>query len=267
MGPVDGLVRLEGTPFPVLASPGAEMRATEVAARVDRAHRWMTDVIGFDPQVALWVLAPDDWVRLSGYPVFGFPHFVGDDTILTGSIPPPFFDDLVAALWPQLSEETRGDVEEVYGRPPRIHPFADMLAVHELCHLYHQQSGFWFPERWLSELFCNIGLEGYITEIEPDQIAVLRTFSAVAQDIDPQAFPVRDIHRMEAALEGGPMNYAWFQLLLHRAAIPIWQTGGASVLRRLFDRFRDGSHPADLRQALADDVDPSVARVIDDLPA
>ncbi len=39
-------------------------------------------------------------------------------------------------------------------RIPRATHFFDLLAVHELAHLYHEAAPFRFPARWLMELFC-----------------------------------------------------------------------------------------------------------------
>jgi hypothetical protein len=67
-------IALSGFSFPVIASAGAEDRARRIAARTERAHRWMTDVFHFSPVVKLHVLGPDDWAELARQPVYGFPH-------------------------------------------------------------------------------------------------------------------------------------------------------------------------------------------------
>jgi hypothetical protein len=144
------------------------------------------------------------------------------------------------------------------------------VAIHELAHLFHAQAGFWFPERWLSELFCNLALEGWVADREPGSADVLHVFPRVAAEtIDPHGLPVRELGRMERSLEAGsvgPANYGWYQLLLHVAEASIWSRGGSGALRRLFARFRDGTPAPDLRTTLRDEVHPAFADVIDGWP-
>jgi hypothetical protein len=269
---VSGLAPIEEPGLVALASPGTERHARTVAARAGRAHAWLSELLGFPPRVEVCVLAPGDWGRVTPVPVFGFPHFVGEGTLVVAGTPAPFFDEqLVGLIRPGLDNEGRFRLRAVYGDPPRVQPFSDLLVVHELAHLYHAQSGFWFPERWLSELFCNLALEGWVVEHEPELTQVLHTLPQLGvAAIDPATLPVRDLARMEQALDAGPAgpaNYAWYQMRLEVAATAIWSCGGPDTLRRLLDRFRGGEPPADLRAALRDDVHPSVADVIDDWPA
>src|SRR6266487_2677387 len=117
---IEELEPIEGFAFSVLASLGTEERARAIGRRVERAHAWLDDVLGFRPRVRLLALAPPDWDRLAEMPVFGFPHFIGDDTIVVGSGPAPFFGEIVAFLQPDLSEPMRRRLREVYGDPPVV---------------------------------------------------------------------------------------------------------------------------------------------------
>lgn len=264
---VSGLRTIDGLGIKVLATPGTEERARVMGQRTARAWAWLSDMLGFTPRVTLCAVGPQDWSRVTDFPVFGFPHFVADDTIVGGSVPAPFFADLVAQPWPSLSEPTRAAMRATYGDPPDINDFAALLTVHELGHLYHVQSGFWFPERWVSELFSNIALDGWVSEEAPELGAVLRTFPRCAFDVDASLFPERRLERMEFAFDAGPIGpalYGWYQMRLHAAAETIWRAGGRDLLRRLFDTFRDGA-PADPRAALLD-IHPAFGTVIDSWP-
>lgn len=71
--------------------------------------------------------------------------------------------------------------------------------------------------------------------------------------------PIRDLARMDAALGAGPtgpVNYAWYQCLLHTAATAIWREAGRDVLPRLYTHFKAGGPSADLRATLSADVHP-----------
>jgi len=154
----EGLEAIGGFPFPVFASRGTEDRGGAVGTRVSRAYAWLSEVLEFWPRVQVLALAATDWDRLAEMPVFGFPHFIGDDTIVVGSTPAPFFAEIADFLRPDLFKATMRRLEEVYGPSQKVDRFAELLAVHELGHLFHVQAGFWRPATWLPELFCNVGL-------------------------------------------------------------------------------------------------------------
>jgi hypothetical protein len=268
VGEIEELKPIDGFAFPVWASPGTEERALVIGQRVERAHAWFTGVLGFQARVRVLALAPSDWDQLAGMPVFGFPHFIGDDTVVVGSVLAPFFAEIVDFWKPDLSEPTWSRLRDVYGDPPVVDGFSDLLAVHELGHLFHVQAGFWRPATWLPELFCNVGLEGYVAEVEPAGLEILETLPLATSEVSPERFAVRDLNGMDQATRvGGPLNYAWFELRLHAAAKPIWEQGGGSAFRRLYERFRDGPEPDDLRRMLRDEVHPEYARLIDEWPA
>jgi hypothetical protein len=52
----------------------------------------------------------------------------------------------------------------VYGVPATVDAFCDLLAIHELGHLFHVQSGHWFPQRWLAEPFADLSLDAWVRE-------------------------------------------------------------------------------------------------------
>lgn len=267
MDAIEALEHVEGLAFPVFASPGTEDRATEIGRRVERAHGWLAELLGFEPRVRLLALAPPDWDGIAEVSVFGFPHFIGDDTIVIGSLAAPFFDEIVEVLRPAASPETWTRMQAVYGDPPTVDQFADLLAIHELGHLFHVQAGFWTPGTWLPELFCNVALEGYVTEVEPQSLALLETLPLAFGEVEAARFPVRALDEMHRAGEaGGPLNYAWFELRLHAAAKPIWERGGRSALRRLYRRFRADRAVDDVHATL-NEILPELARVIDGWPA
>jgi hypothetical protein len=90
----------------------------------------------------------------------------------------------------------------------------------------------------VQELFCNVALQGYLAEEEPDQLPLLETFARAALYIRPERMAVRELERMDDADQ---LNYAWYEFRLHGAAIEIWQAGGRELLRRMYDRLHADS--------------------------
>lgn len=267
---LSGLHQTEIDGLPAFFSAGTEERARLLGERVAAARSWLDDLLGVRPRVVLTAVAPADWSKVTDFPVYGFPHFVGDDTIAVGGEPAPVFDHIVGLTWDRLTPLLRHEMHRAYGEPPNVQSFADLLVVHELAHLYHHQSGFWFPQRWIAELFANVCLEGYVSEREPHLGDALHALPRCASAMDESVLVERDLNRMAESLEAGPagpLNYAWYQMNLHQAAEQVWAAGGRPTLQRLFRRFRgDSSATEDLRAVLTADVHPILGTLIDDWP-
>jgi len=260
MSEIEILAQLDGYPFEVVVTRGAEDRARALASRTARAREWLAGVLDVDVELTLNVLGPADWERLAEVPVYGMPHFGADGLVFVAATPPPLFEDLGTMVDQDASSEHRAALRRVYGDELDLSPFMDLLPVHEVAHLGHLSVGVEFAERWLEELFCDIALEGYVLEVEPDAREILETLPLAARDVDPERLPVSALDRMaEAFTEGGGVTYGWYQLRLHAAAIPIWKHGGADVLRRLLDAGRRWGGAPSLGQLAR--VDREIARV------
>jgi hypothetical protein len=257
---IEVLVQLDGYPFEVVVTRGAEARARAIASRAERARDWLADVLELRVEPTLNILGPADWERLAEVPVYGMPHFGADGMVFVAATPPPLFEDLGAMVDQDASPEHRAALRRVYGDELDLSPFMDLLPVHELAHLSHLAAGVEFADRWLEELFCNIVLEGYVLEAEPEAREVLETLPLAARDVDPVRLPVTELDRMaDAFTEGGGVTYGWYQLRLHAAAIAIWTEGGPDALRRLLDAGRRWAAPPSPGQLKR--VHPELARV------
>ncbi|MCI0582017.1 MAG: hypothetical protein L0227_03820 [Chloroflexi bacterium] len=266
MSEPETLGQLDGYPFEVVVTRGSEARAGTLAARVASAVDWLAGVLDVRVEPTLNVLGPADWERLAEVPIYGMPHFGADGLIFVAATPPPLFEDVAAMVAGDANDAHREALRRVYGEDLDLTPFMDLLPVHELAHLAHLAAGVEFVDRWLAELFCNVALEGYVREVEPAVRDVLETLPLAAMDVDPARLPVTAIDRMaDAYSEGGGVTYSWYELRLHAAAIPIWERGGADVLRRLLEAGRRWAVPPSLGQLQR--VHPELARLKRSWPA
>ena len=244
-----GLEALDGFGFATFASAGGADRAVAAAERCRRALDWLAGIFGERPAFKLIVANRQDWERVALVPIYGMPH-AWPGIVVTGMEPSDFWDDYTAALLADLAPDDRQRFTTVYGDPPQLgERFADLVVVHELTHLFHnydEQTGLTdFPRLWLTELFANIGLHGYVTENEPDQLPMLQTVCRLTRDAPATRWPVTDLNRMEASFATGPLNYVWFELRLIAIAETIWHAGGTDAIRA----FRGTLTAADLSDA------------------
>jgi len=215
----------------------------------------------------LFVLGADDWEKAATISLYGMPH-VDSDRIVVGQEPAPFWSAVTGVITPLVDAEGLRLLQKVYGDPPQLGSFADLLVSHELSHLAHGRS---WPKGpvgfWMKELAANLGLHGYVTELEPAESARLETILEVTWSSVPNShWPVRDLLRMEDSLAGDGSNYVWFEFGLQLLARRLWQTAGATALQTVITALRGPE--LDLGQAveLLEHLDPAVAQAIRDWP-
>ena len=239
-----------GFDFEIGHSPGAGAVARAIASRTQRAEGWLSELFGFRPRFRLEVLDADDWSRRAEVPIYGMPHVGNENVIYVAASDSDLFDDILLLTQKHLPDDERVSFEAVYGGPPDLRPFADLLAIHELAHLYHLERGFDFGRFWLTELFCNLALEGYVLEAEPEARSVLETLPRASRHIPPSEL---NLWRLDNMADSTGVNYGWYELQLHAEAIPIWGEGGRDLVRTPLTSIklrRSGMEPSALMSCI-----------------
>jgi hypothetical protein len=234
------LNNIPGHPFPVLANPGLETAAIAAGEQTARARDHLTGVLGTTPDVTVKVLAPDAWEAHATFPLYGMPHFADEHTLVIAGEENEFWRSITPPL-AELPAAQLARIRAVYSSPneqPRLAPFFDLLAVHELAHLFHLQAGRDFPRLWLQELFSNLSLHSYVAAVEPGLLPILVTFPAVVVELGHERFAYHTLDDFERLyVDVGPVNYGWYQCHLHAAAKRLHDLGGDELLRRFWDEL------------------------------
>ncbi len=266
------LQELTGFAFPVYTSFGTHARAEIIATRTQQAQQYLGAIFGFEPQLHLLVLAPQDWEGYSTFPTYGMPHCPNRRTLVVAGENNQFWDSMTPPL-DQLPPLIVATLRATYGLPNgeiELSPFFDLLAVHELAHLFHQQAGLRFPRIWLMELFCNLALHAYVANVEAEQLAALEIFPQAVADYGYahlEHHRLGDLERLYPKIAAH--NFHWYQAMWHVAAQEIYDAGGVEVLMRLWKTFLRTPyiHSNDkLAQLLSEQVHPQVARVLTEWP-
>ena len=179
------------------------------------------------------MLDEDEWADHAEIPEYGIPHADPDSgKIVLGAQPATLFGSVCAQFWPDLNEDSRDAMHQVYGNPPLLEAFADLVLVHELTHLVPR--GHSLPTMWHEELFADLGTVGYLASEEPHELPVYMTFMRAGCDVPPSRFPYSAAMDIASSFEiGGFANYVWYHCQLSVAAEQLWNTRGVSALRAL----------------------------------
>ncbi len=247
---------VHGFAFPTYASEGADEIAGVIASRCQRAQTILSDALHFDPAFTLLVLSPDDWDAHARTPIYAMPHnsklpagtygapdLPFDNALIIGSQRGAFFDTMVDIAVADLGDKATTRLRDVYPGPNRgidVAPFANLLVVHELAHLFEFQVPFRFPRRWLSEFFANLCLHAYIELGEPETMTLLQTFPGITLQASAAHWKYRSLADLERLYIGvGGENYAWFQFNLHEHAANVYNAGGIDAVRKFHTAFQN----------------------------
>jgi hypothetical protein len=216
-----------------VVSPGAEARAGALGARAERARDWLADQLAAPFSFDLYVLDEDAWADHAEIPDYGIPHANPDSgKVVLGAQPATLFGSVCAQFWPDLNEGSRDAMHRVYGNPPLLEAFADLVLVHELTHLVPRGQS--LPTMWHEELFADLGTVGYLASEEPDELPVYMTFMRAGCDVSPSRVPYSAAMDIASSFEtGGFANYVWYHCQLSVGAERLWDTHGVEGLQAL----------------------------------
>jgi hypothetical protein len=205
-------------------------------------------MVELPPLPPLLVLNPADWDRIALLPQYGLAH-VNRTRIVMGTKHSGLWTAVADHAWADLPDADRKRMADVYGTPPDLGMFADLVIVHELTHLTDLPSwldGADIGKRswsarvprllWVTELFANIGMQGYIAEREPESLPRLETAFEVLGGTAPSRFPFRRLSEMHSSVATpgtDGTNYVWFQFRLLILATRLWRAAGAAGFQRL----------------------------------
>lgn len=241
----DKLTELKNNSFKVYFSPGHKKRTAVIAQRVEKATTYNQQLLGIKPVFVVLVLSQSDWSTYTNFPVYGMPHYnpenkrlivAAEDNAYWKSFIPPL-DQLPPNLREAISTTYKSEDGSI-----SMQPFFDLLALHELGHVFQGQGGLTMQRKWMGELFCNIMLHTYIAENEPESLHALKLFPSMVVGGGTKEFTFTSLIDIENHYEEIGMrhakNYGWFQCRWHIAAGNIYDAGGKQVLRKVWDALQ-----------------------------
>ncbi len=230
------LQRLAGDPITLHFSPGYGERAHRLGTLVEAAHRFLSEWLGVEAQTTVSVLRRENWRHLRRAP-YGYPHSSPERaTIYVPATYPPAWIERARSLLHAAPLALRQRLPE--GEEPldkQIATFYDLVAVHELGHLFIHHLRLALGTQWLTELVANLFATSFFVEARPD----LATRWLAWADIQAsQQVPHRSLTEYEehyAALSFA--NATYYQGRFNQEALRLWQAQGRALGGALVARF------------------------------
>lgn len=233
------LQRIEGSPVTLHFSPGYRRRAETLGALIQEAHTFLGAWLGVDGSTTLAVLRFSNWSRLRRAP-YGYPHSSPERaTIYAPARYPPRFLNRAQALYDAVPVEQQrafGEGEEV---PSRIAEFYDLVAVHELGHLFIHHLALLPGTRWLTELIANLFATAFFVERRPDLANCWLAWAAIQAAQPVEWRPLAEIEAGYTQLDFRSASHLQGRLTLEAARL--WQQQGAAVATEIVQQF-SGAH-------------------------
>ncbi len=251
-----GLVEIKAA-IPTFASSGLEERAVAIGRIAADSYEYICGLLRFRPEIQLLVLSEADCTSRTQTPIYGLPN-ASNGTLVVAGTGTPFWAELVK----MVNDADQPELERVYGDRAagggiKLGPFFDLVAVHEVTHVFHEGSQH-FPRLWLQEFFANLCLHAWVADRRPEALATLLTLPQLGARAPTEAITYRsrdDFERL--CTDVGAANYAWFQFRLQLEASALYDRAGSQAVTRLFEAFRlDDSA---LARRLEESVDPGLA--------
>jgi hypothetical protein len=241
----NGLDKLDCFSFPVLFTPGGELRAHQIAVRTHRTIDWLGSTVPVSAIPPLFVLSSDDWPRAALTPHYGLPH-VNRSRIVVAQDSGPIFVRIIDNVRSSLNSSNNTRSTGVSGKALDLSLFADLLICHELTHLADRQSNLepgddaeWGNDPralWFCELFANLALQGYVATNSPRDLGALETLYEITSEIESEQWRHTSHYDLRSgmAVPGTYVgNHCWVDFRLQLLARDLWRASGAWALEEL----------------------------------
>lgn len=284
------LLRLDGYPFEVRYSNGAQLRAKTSADIAARAYAYFTHLFsGVEPDIALIVADQGEWSDWTSRCPYGLPFFNDDFMEIRPGVvvmPAGVGDFWTAMVQDIRNASPRGYLKLLATYPDGeggvdLQPFFDLITIHEIGHAFEVLGDLRLPTFWLSEIFVNLALHAFVATKLPESLPTLEVFPTVGArsrtlDARVRSNGYSTLEELQAHYTGGDasmdaLNYVWYQCRWQRLAAKMFKEDGEAGLICFWDCFYSidlisatGATAASLAPLLKTKVSPTLGRAIRD---
>lgn len=236
------LNRIINPPLTLHYSPGYDARAHILGTLVNSAYRWLSAWLGIEMPFTLSLLRRENWEVMRRVP-YGYPH--SNASRMTIFIPARYPPRLVARLQ-AMAEAADPALQAVVreGFPTwdaSIFRFLDMVAVHELGHLFISALQLELGAKWLHEFVADLLATAYFTEMAPTTLPFWLGWAQIQTGQPVVYTALADYESQQAPMEFANANF--YQGQFNLWAYEVWQREGKAIAPRLIAEF---SHRPDM---------------------
>jgi hypothetical protein len=236
------LNRIVTPPITLHYSPGYDARAHILGTLVNSAYRWLSAWLEVEMPFTLSILRRENWEVMRRVP-YGYPH--SNASRMTIFIPARYPPRLVARLQglvesadPALQAAVRDGFPTL---DASIFRFLDMVAVHELGHLFIAALHLELGAKWLTEFVADLFATAFFAETVPTSHSFWLAWARLQTAQSVPHTTLTDYETRHETLDFTNANFyqGQFNLWAHN----VWQREGKALAPRLIEEF---SHRPDV---------------------
>ena len=230
------LHRIKSEPVTLHFSPGYAQRAQKLGQLVREAHNFLSEWLGVKAHTTLSVLRRESWRHVRHVP-YGYPHSTPNKgTIFAPAHYPPRLISRQRALYeaasPSLQQQLCDDASAI---DTQIRHFFDLVAIHELGHLFIHHLQLALDARRLTELVANLFATAFFVEVRADLAADWLAWAELQASLEVPYRSLEEYDTRYTTLDFANSNY--YQGRFNQQALQLWQKHGREIAPALINNF------------------------------
>ncbi len=221
--------------IPAYYPDGFEERAKETVDLLQYSTEYFEETFQVSQHFSLAVLDSLSWIKISRIP-YGLPFVSGPpyvvcipatpDNVLSRIVSDGISDNDLSSSYPMTREEI-------------VSRFVSLIGFHELGHIYANEYGMSFPNRWTYEFAATYFAFSYLEARQPEMSRLWLDVSEVLlEEINPEHRSLSDFEELYVRV--GVENYAWYQMVFLERVKEVYDRKGNNFV----ELYRRHSWPA-----------------------
>jgi len=216
-------------------TPGAETKILATTSLLQNAIPFYENQLGVTESFSIALLDSARWTQISLIP-YGLPFVSGPPYIVCL---PATSDNILAKI---VTEAIDGYPinNNSLSKEKNIAHFISLIGLHELGHIYANEYGASFPNKWTYEFVATYFAYLYLEQTSPEERKLWVDMSDILlKEINPRHTSLADFEELYAKV--GVQNYAWYQVALLQRVREVYEQQGVKFL----EIYRDLQWPAE----------------------
>ncbi|MCP4574120.1 MAG: hypothetical protein GY838_17300 [bacterium] len=229
------LPTLEG-PITTHYSEGFADRAAHLQEIVAAADGYLRQeaTLGVQLDLHLAVLDAEDWARWTPLP-YGLAHMkLGESpTAVVAATPDNMLVNATLANKDRVSEETVRLLDELgFTYEEAVPAFMDLVAVHEIGHIYSNAYDVWPTQKWLSEFTATYLSYSFMKDSRPEFVQLWEIMSeSNVETNDHDHTTLADFEKLYIGVGGS--NYGWYQARFTQQVCRVYEAAGIAFMHHV----------------------------------
>ena len=217
----------------VFYSEGYDDRAAYLQEIVDVANHYFMqpNILDIELNLGLAVLDSADWALWTHMP-YGMAHIqLGEEpVVIMPATKDNFLVNSLLAGKGRVSEETIQKLNELgFTFEEAALTYADLIAFHELGHIYSEAFDVWPTQKWLSEFTATYLAYSFMKNSRPKLAQLWIIFSISMIEVNDQGYTtLADFENLYTKVGGS--NYGWYQAKFTQKVDEIYNKSGISFI-------------------------------------